>query len=286
MAWHMLFDLYIVSGKAAAFETLSIEYASKFETSPPTWIDIGAAPQPAPATASRATPAVAFSGKLDSSSIKQLERVKNLAANHATLRLEFARVAEVDPVGCGLLLNVLKKLQNSGNDLILVGSLELANKIRAILQVGRRDETEAPWLLLLEILRLLNLEKEFEETSIDYCITFEVSPPAFVATTAAADDMAVMDDPQHFAMPAVIEGKAEMLIMSIAKYAEAHKPAVLDCARLKRVDFSAAGHLLTGLAPLTVKGAVIEFHNVNHLVIALFNVIGLKDLVRILPRKA
>jgi ABC-type transporter Mla MlaB component len=291
MAWHMLFDLYIVSGKPEAFETLSIDYASKFETSPPTWIDIGDTSHPAPATGSRATPAVAFSGKLDSNIIKQLERVKNLAANNAALRLEFTRVAEVDPVGCGLLLNVLSKLQNSGNDLILVGSLELANKIRAILQVGRRDETEAPWLLLMEILRLLNLEKEFEETSIDYCITFEVSPPAFVApknkvTTAAADEMAIIEDPQHFPMPAVIEGKTDILIMSIAKYAETHKPAILDCARLKRVDFGAAGHLLTGLAPLTVKGAVIELHNVNHLVIALFNVIGLKDLVRILPRKA
>lgn len=292
VAWHMLFDIYIVSGKPEQFENLSIEYASKFETSPPTWIDIGAAPQAAaPVAGLRSTPAVAFSGKLDATIVKQLERVKNLAANNAVLRLEFTRVSQVDPVGCGLLLNVLSKLQNSGNDLILVGSLELANKIRAILQVGRRDETEAPWLLLLEILRLLNLEKEFEETSIDYCITFEVSPPAFVApknkvTTAIADEAVTTEDTEHFLMPAVIDGKTDQLIMAIAKYADHHKPAIIDCARLKRVDFGAAGHLLTGLAPLTVKGMVIEMHNVNHLVLALFNVIGLKDLVRVLPRKA
>ncbi|MGZ3240808.1 MAG: hypothetical protein ACXWJK_10745, partial [Burkholderiaceae bacterium] len=35
--WWMLFDLYQIAGKQAPFDNLSIEYASKFETSPPTW---------------------------------------------------------------------------------------------------------------------------------------------------------------------------------------------------------------------------------------------------------
>ena len=54
---------------------------------------------------------------------------------------------------------------------------------------------------------------------------------------------------------------------------------------LKRVDFGAAGQLLTGLAPLAAKGINLEFHNVNHLVAALFSIMGLKDIVEILPRK-
>src|SRR5690606_36244967 len=107
------------------------------------------------------TPGVAFPAKLDAGIVKQLERVKNMAEMSNVLRLEFARVAEVDPIGCGLLLSVLKKLQKSGHNLVLVGAAELAEKIRAILAVGRRDETEAPWLLLLELLRLLNRETEF-----------------------------------------------------------------------------------------------------------------------------
>lgn len=289
--WNMLFDLYVVSGKHAQFEHLSIEYANKFETSPPTWVDIGAAPEPTKGTTSRATPAIAFSGKLDANIIKQLERVKNLAANHPTLRLEFSRVTDVDPVGCGLLLNVLMKVQKSGNDLILVGAHELASKIRAILQVGRRDETEAPWLLMLELLRLLTRESEFEEASIDYCITFEVSPPAYVApknkvTTAAEEAANAKHDTEEFVMPSVIEGNTDQLIQALITYAESHKPAIVDCSQLKRVDFGAAGHLLAGLAPLAAKGAHVELHNVNYLVIALFNVIGLRDLLHIFPRKA
>ncbi|MGH8807228.1 MAG: hypothetical protein ACREX0_05050 [Noviherbaspirillum sp.] len=290
-AWWMLFDLYQITGKQQAFESLSIEYANKFETSPPGWIDTGARdiPQGAPAPAGT-TPMVTFSGKLDDSAAKLAERIQKLAETHRALRLEFARVSEVTPVGCQLLLGVLKKLQKSGHDLILVGAPELAAKIRAILEVGRRDDTEDAWLLLLEILRLLNREKDFEEISIDYCVTFEVSPPAFVApqnkvTTAAPDTAARAAAPEGFVMPTLIEGRIDALIVAIAAYSDEHDPAIIDCSQLTRVDFNAAGRLLTGLAPFCGVGKTIEFHHVNHLVAELFNVIGLKDIVRILPRK-
>jgi anti-anti-sigma regulatory factor len=288
-AWRMLFDLYQCVGKQKEFENLCVEYTRKFETSPPAWVPTGqpeAAPKSAP---SGGAPMVPFSGKLDASSVKQIDRVLKLAETHRVLRLEFARVTEVDPAGCGLLLNGLKKLQKSGHDLILVGAPELAVKIRATLEVGRRDETEDPWLLLLEILRLLNQEKEFEETSIDYCVTFEVSPPAFVAPknkiTTAVEQAQQDAEADVFMMPNVIEGKIDQLIVAIAAFSDEHDPAILDCTRLSRIDFTAAGRLMSGLTPFCGAGKTIEMHNVNHLVAALLNVIGLKEIVRILPRK-
>ncbi|CAN5368640.1 hypothetical protein BH11PSE11_BH11PSE11_35840 [soil metagenome] len=286
--WALLLELYQVTGRRDDFDSLSIDYASKFETSPPGWIDSGMEQEAQPvATAKTAT--VPFSGKLDSTIVKQLERLKKMAEANKVLRLEFVRVTEVDPVGCGILLNVLKKLQKTGHDLILVGALDLVAKIRSILEVGRRDETEAPWLLLMEILELLNLEKDFEEASIDYCVTFEVSPPPFVApktkVTMALEDPAAKEESPHFMMPAVIEGSTDQLIQAIATHSMDNSPAILDCSRLLRVDFGATGQLLAGLAPLTGGGNKIELHNVNHLVAALFNVMGLKDIVKILPRK-
>jgi ABC-type transporter Mla MlaB component len=291
-AWRMLFDLYQILGKQQQFESLSIEYANKFESSPPAWVESGKNDAPEAAAAPKgATPTVSFSGKLDGNIIKLLERAQKLGETTKVLRLEFSRVTDVDPVGCGLLLRILNKLQKSQHDLVLVGAPELADKIRGILQVGRRDETEAPWLLLLEILRLLNLEKDFEEASIDYCITFEVSPPAFIApknkvTTAAKDDNGSVNTVSDcFVMPTIIEGKTEQLISAISTFAADHNPAVLDCSRLNRVDFTAAGDMTSGLAPLCAEGKTIELHNVNHLVAVLFNVMGLKEFVRIHPRK-
>jgi anti-anti-sigma regulatory factor len=287
----MLFDLYQITGKQQNFDHLSIRYANRFETSPPAWTPTAKPDaQPGPAAPTGATPMVPFAGKLDGNIVKQLERVQKLAENHTALRLEFNRVAEVDPAGCGLLLNVLKKLQKSGVDLVLVGAPELADKIRAIVEVGRRDETEDSWLLLLEILRLLNLERDFEEASMDYCVTFEVSPPAFVppktkVTTAVAEQPQAAEEADAFAMPAVVEGRIDSLILGIASHADDHSPAIIDCSHLTRIDFNAAGRLLTGLAPFCSDGKVIEFHNVNHLVATLFGVMGLKDVVRVLPRK-
>lgn len=289
-AWLMLFDLYLVSGKQQEFENLSIEYASKFETSPPTWTASQQNAKPAAAPANATTPMVPFSGKLDSASIKLVDRAQKLSENFRSMRLEFVRVTGVDPDGCRLLLDLLTRLQKSGHDLILVGAPELAEKIRAIIEVGRRDDTEASWLLLLEILRLLNREKDFEEASIDYCVTFEVSPPAFVApknkvTTDTAEAPVGQTETEGLKMPPVVEGRIDNLIVSIAAYSDEHNPAIIDCSQLIRVDFNAAGRLLTGLAPFCGIGKTIEFHHVNHLVAELFNVIGLKDLVRIVPRK-
>jgi len=294
IVWWMLLDLYQITGKQQEFDNLSVDFANKFETSPPTWIDIMTLdPQAKTQEKTGATPAVAFSGKLDANIGKQLERAQKLSATHPAVRLEFTRVSAVDPIGCGLLLRMLKKLQKSGLDLILVGADELADKIREILLVGRRDETAAPWLLLLEILHLLNQEQAYEDASIDYSITFEVSPPPFVAPhskiiTAAEDNNTQgvsLNGSNSLLMPVLIEGRTEELLTKIQTHANAHSPAIIDCSRLARVDFSAAGELLNGLSLLTSSGNAIEFHNVNHLVTALFKVVGIQEIVRVVSRK-
>lgn len=289
-AWAMLFDLYQVTGEQQPFEDLSIAYASRFESSPPAWMPL-AAPEAAPLQArAAAIPSVVFVGPLDENIAKSLDKARLLADRHPALRLEFTKVTEVDPIGCGLLAQVLSQLKKSGIDLILVGAPQLVARIRAILVVGRRDETETPWLLLMELLGMLNLESEFEEASIDYCVTFEVSPPAFVAppsrvTTAMEEPDANAPPSDTFTMPGLIEGRTDALVAQLGAFAAEHNPARIDCAALARVDVNAAGQLLAGLMPLTGDGRTIEFINVNHLIAALFNVLGFKDTVRIVTRR-
>jgi hypothetical protein len=59
-AWWMLFDLYQASGQQDAFDNLSIDYASTFETSPPSW----QAPLAAAPGWAGLTPTESFSGVL------------------------------------------------------------------------------------------------------------------------------------------------------------------------------------------------------------------------------
>lgn len=292
IAWYMLFDLYQIANNQSAFDHLSLNYASKFETSPPNWRNtITPAADALKTDADGAIPSVTFPSQLDGSIIKLIEKLQTLSKQSNNLRLDFLRVKQVDPVGCGLLLRALKNLRKSGHDLLLAGAQDLSENIRSILEVGRRDETEAPWLLLLEILQFLQLEKAFEEASIDYCVTFEVSPPPFEApknrVTTALPEINVYDDiSDRFMMPAVIEGRTEMLISQISAHAEMHNMVLLDCSQLERVEFGASAQLLSGLVPIAgKKDKTIQFHEVNYLVMSLFNAMGLKNVAAIFPRK-
>jgi len=294
VGWQMLFDFYRITNNQYQFESLSLDYANKFETSPPLW------PENLPQHAAEAehhstsaTPSIIFPAILDAGIVKTLEKLQVSSTKSHSLRLDFSRIKAVDPIGCGLLLRSLRNLKKTGHNLMLVGAQDLADKIRGILQVGRRDETEAPWLLLLEILQLLHFERAFEEASMDYCITFEVSPPSFEApkvniSNAFPEIIPPEDDipSDRFTMPEVIEGKTDILLKAINEQAKLHPSLILDCSKLERVEFGASAALLNGLAPIAGKpGMSIEFIEVNYLVMMLFNAMGLKNIASISPRK-
>ncbi len=288
--WWMLFDLYQVMGKQEAFENISIDYASQYETSPPSWVPPASAAKDAPAPARGYTglaPTLALAGTLNASIAPQLERLDGMDQKQP-LRLDFSRVNGVDPEGCALLLAALKKAQAGERELIVVGATELADQVRAILTIGNRDGGEAPWLLYLELLRLLNREKDFEESSMDYCVTFEVSPPPFVAPkkVANAPRQATAGASDRFMLPAVIEGDIGGLLAAIDEYAGQYQALVFDCARLVRMEFGAASALQSKVAELAAGGERrVEFRDLNHLVAALMRLLGYADIARLFPHK-
>ncbi|WP_343730583.1 STAS domain-containing protein [Duganella sp.] len=285
-AWWMLFDLYQVTGQQDAFDNLSIDYASTFETSPPAWQAPAALAAASPDWAGL-TPTESFSGVLGPHIAPQLERLRQLAASHPVLRLEFTRVAVVHADGAALLLDTLRQLQQQQRELILVGAAALTAHLRANLVTGRRDDGEAVWLLLLELLQLQQREKEFEQISMDYCVTFEVSPPSFTPPhkVAMAPAQHVSASPDRFMLPPVIENQLGALLPAIQRYAEQYPALVFDCSRLTRIDYASAIQLHTALRELAGEGRNIAFRDVNHLVTALLRLLGYASLARIYPHK-
>jgi anti-anti-sigma regulatory factor len=284
-AWWMLFDLYQASGQQEAFDNLSIDYASTFETSPPSW----QAPLSAAPGWAGLTPTESFSGVLGPHIAPQLDRLRALAADNPVLRLEFTRVAAVNADGAVLLLDTLRQLQQQQRELILVGAAALTAQIRTSLTIGRRDEGEAVWLLLLELLQLQNREKEFEQISMDYCVTFEVSPPSFTPPhkVAMAPAQHVSASPDRFMLPPIIEQQLGALLPAIRQYAEQYPALVFDCSRLTRIDYACAIQLHSALQELAAapEGRKIAFRDVNHLVTALLRLLGYANLARIYPHK-
>lgn len=302
--WWLLFDLYQVQGQRDAFDSLSLDYASTFETSPPAWrgnetagATAAAAPHgQAPAAGSGTSPTQAFGAVLDAGAAPIVERLRAQDPG-APLRLDFSRIAAVDAAGCALLLDALRGLR--GRDLIVAAAAELAALLQAGLAPGRRGDGEAPWLLLLELLQLLGREQDFEEASMDYCITFEVSPPPYtpphkVATAArqADGDAAALRAPpvapsqsDRFLLPPVVEGDCGALLEAIGAYAGQHAALVFDCSRLLRIDFGAANLLLARLQTLAVEGRRVELRDVNHLVAALLRLLGYGAVAHIFAHK-
>ncbi|SNS18573.1 hypothetical protein SAMN06265795_101418 [Noviherbaspirillum humi] len=286
-AWWMLFDLYQLTGRQSDFETLGLAYASRFETSPPGW---QAATDEAPQAAQSTAATLPFSGRLDAGCIKTIERLKALSASTPSLRLDFMRVSGADADGCALLLAALRQLHKRGMEPYLIGASRLVQVLRDAIAAAGPREMEPGWLLLLEVLRLLNQEQAFEETSMDYCLAFEVSPPPFVAPAVQPIASLIdLPDPEseadRFRMPAVIEGRTEDLVRALLAHAGSAPVSTIDCSRLARVEFNASAQLALGLAPHCAGGKVIELREVNHLVARLFATTGLADIVRVVPRK-
>lgn len=284
--WWMLFDLYQIMGLEREFESVAIDYASRFETSPPAWTPF-APPGAEPGRQfAGAVPAAILSGRLDELIGPQLARA--LAPSPSPLvRFEFHAVTDATPAGCFLLLSALQTLRGSERELVLAGADQLAALLRPMLAIGERAASEAPWLLLLELLMLANREKDFEETAMDYCLTFEVSPPSFEAPRLAAISLGTSQGPtaDRFLLPAAIRGDATALLDAIAAHAAVHPALVLDCSRLARMDYAAANALAAQLRGIAGHGREVVLRDLNHVVAVLLRLLGAGEQVRLYAHK-
>ncbi len=300
-AWAMLFDLYQASGRKEEFESLAIDYSARFESSPPTWEALFAPPdadaKPAAATAPAA---VALPAALDAQSVRQLEQVNRFAQRNRRVHLDVGAVRSVDPIGADLLLRVIVAFTKAQRELSVKGGAALVGVMTGTIEAGRRDPSEACWLLQLELLRLLGRQQEFEDLSIDYCVTYEVSPPSWepmpacihneTASTEAPIEPVVSDsgfsvERDAFVLRGELEGRAGEALAALRAYSADRAETIIDCRQLRRLDFTAAGELLNEVVALRTGGKYLVFKDLNHLVAALLAVMGIPDLAEIRLRR-
>jgi anti-anti-sigma regulatory factor len=284
-AWLMLFELFQQRGDKGSFDNLTIEYVLRFESSPPAWIDYqdDAGIATTGKTADGA-PIVRLPEAVDANVVQVLEQLKNYSAQHQALTLDWSGVRQIDLVGAELLLRVINAFKRASHELLVLGADQLITPLRAAVEPGRRDQSDAAWMLLLEVFRLLNRQHDFEETGIQYCITYEVSPPSWeppppsLKTRAAtpADKPVEVDDGMQWR--GTVRANGEPQFGRLLTAAKTEKRLAVDCTYLKRIEFATATALLSLLTKLRQGGVSIEFRNVNHLVAALFSLLGV-DMV-------
>ena len=298
-AWAMLFDLYQAGGDKTGYESLAIDFSARFESSPPTWDDRFAPPdaEPRPAAAG-ALAAVLLPSALDAQVVRQLEQVQRFAQRNRGVLLDAGAVESVDATGADLLLRVLTAFARAQRELVVQRAESLAAVVAGTIEPGRRDPSEACWLLQLELLRLLGRQQEFEDLSIDYCVTYEVSPPPWEPAPSsvqagragarpasiAPPDAAFAAGADAFMLRGDLEGRAQEALAALRAYAADRAETVIDCRQLRRIDFVAAGELLNEIVALRTGGKYLVFRDLNHLVAALFTVMGIPDLAEIRVR--
>jgi anti-anti-sigma regulatory factor len=299
LPWWMLFDLYQIMGLEHEFESIAIDYASHFETSPPTYAPSAGTSRTLTGPAvdaqfSGVIPTASLSGRLDDAPLTHAQLARAQAPSPSPLvRFEFQAIADVTPQGCALLLAALQTLRKAGRELVLAGADHLVAVLRPMLAIGDRGTGEAPWLLLLELLLLTKREKDFEETAMDYCVTFEVSPPSFEAPPHLAVTASVGAGPaagpattgDRFLLPAVVRDDGAALLAAIAEHAQRHPVLVLDGSRLARIDYTAANALAAHLRTLAEEGHDVVLRDLNHIVAALLRLLGIGDRVRLYTHK-
>lgn len=295
-AWLMLFDLLLGIGQQEAFDALALRFSERFETSPPSWdtsLSVGT-----DASASVSGPlTLALPSLVDAQIVRVLEQARRAVERGRPVDLDLRPVRELDPLGAELLRRALESLGSQPTPLHLIGAQELLGLAEAATETGRRDESDALWLLMLELLRLLNQQQAFEDRSIDYCVTYEVSPPSWEApsaslstgavasprkalATAARDPVCIADGPGLLLM-GDLEGRVGEVITALRQLAEARTELFLDCRRLRRVDFGAAGELLNEIVALKSAGKRLRMGEVSPLVGALLAVMGIPDLIEV-----
>jgi ABC-type transporter Mla MlaB component len=148
---------------------------------------------------------------------------------------------------------------------------------RAVKKENLAPAAERLWLMLLDLHRELGERDAFAERAKEYAKRFECEPPPFDVDLAppAVDSLAA---------PREIIGNAKAFLGVIADAGKSRTRVQIDCSSLKRVDFVSAAALLNLSADLIRDGGRLELDNVNQLVAALFEVMGVSALAKVTAR--
>lgn len=284
-AWHMLFDLYRVTGREKEFEQLAMEYAVKFETSPP---NLGNKQQnglPAPAKASKT---LSFDSKLDAAAGGRLKDELSAAAKGETLLLDLSRITSLEPAGAAHLAEGLSSAKKSHATFQVSGVTQLVETLKGKLNSDRG--ASAWWLLLLAMYQLLGKQSEFEDLAVDYAVHFEVSPPSWESVKAAQEVSAPAAPAQSipsdaFKLKGVISEATQNQIAALLQFAQSRQEVSVDCSEITRVDYAYIGSLISHLMQMLGSGKSIILQGQNSLINELFRAMGIDQLAKLEPAK-
>lgn len=318
-----LMDLYRATNNQARFDWAIVELAHVWGNAIPVWASLAdsssqgmettaAAPFAASDTERRGIPSIADAiwrspAHLDDMAMEDLRTA--MSSRPMPWVLDWSALSSIDPAAMPLLGGLFGSLCDEPVALQFGGADSLVLALRACTPSGDRSVDADWWAVRLNALRSMQMLDEFELAALDYCVTYEVSPPAWEPArchyepaeiadgveqagfeSAATVPMGLMPSVAHsVSVPALelrgdVLGDATQALAGLESSQDEGGRIVVSCRHLIRVDFSAAGSILNWVALRQSEGHLVQFHDVHRLVAAFFNVIGINEHARVIPR--
>jgi hypothetical protein len=319
--WLVLFDLYRATGQQQRFESLAVEYAQQFGWSAPQWYSLpklvaeSLIDEPPVSSSSREAGDVGWvcPRQLD------IEAVARLRSQTLQMPLpwifDWSELRRIDPEAAMQLSALFRLWAGQALEMRWMAGDHLFAVLQESAPTGVRDADPAYWLTRLEALRLANRADQFDEAAIDYCVTYEVSPPSWEPArcklyiggagenTRGPHVSVVSDMSTGFMESSLIEGEAGgvelahvelsgQLVGDIsATLTKLHNelgtaPIVsVSCAKLIRVDFIAAGDLLNWVLARRNENRAVQFVDTHRLVALFFGAMGINEHAKVQVRK-
>ena len=325
-SWLTLFDLYRASEQQDKFELAAIQFVERFNRSAPQWFSM-------PAMVKMLSPQRMRTGNGPTSDwiCPSTVGIQTVAALKAALAkasmpwcLDWTNLKSIDASAVEPLYQVFSTWATQPVQLRFIGDLQLQTVLQSATPSNNRSTAQDCWQLRMQALRVTHRPDDFELAALDFCVTYEVSPPAWdnarceykpldssgdtlgsetiigdVARDSASSRMILAGgdsqlDPQQSVMPpsnvlsvelsGIIQGDAIAVLDKLGHKLQGADVMLISCTKLIRVDFSAAGTLLNWVSARQAENRTVQFSDVNRLVAAFFNVIGITENATVVVR--
>ena len=317
--WLVLFDLYRATAQQAKFEALALDYAQQFGYSAPQWFSL---PKLVAESLSKERAPMGQAGGvcwaapeyLDAESVALLQ--KRTQNQPMPWVLDWAAMRRLDTEGCARLRELFRGWANQQVDMRWLAGDQFLQQLKDLAPVGARDVDPAFWMLRLETLRLVNRPDQFDEAAIDYCVTYEVSPPSWerakcrvrvsgltLSTSAPPTSTVPTEVSSSFlestiteqtALPSAVQlelsghltGDISETLRLMSAELGAASLVTIACPKLIRLDFMAAGDLLNWVLARRSENRAVVFTEAHRLVALFFGAMGINEHARVKVRLA
>ncbi len=318
--WHVLFDLYRAIGQQAKFESLALDYANLFGASSPQWFSMPRQVADAAAAADERPKAQRPTGQVGWISPAQLDVGAVAKLRSATLQLPLPWVLDwtslqgVEVEAASNLTLLFREWATQRVEMRWLSGEQLLSVLHEAAPTGIRDADPAYWMARLEALRLANRPDQFDEVAIDYCVTYEVSPPSWerakcnariggpnlLTTTPPMSvigeassnflESSQLDDSTGVQVSRVelsgqLVGDIGATLTRLDQRLGLAPLVSVSCTRLIRVDFIAAGDLLNWVLAKRSRNRSVTFTESHRLVALFFGAMGINEHARVQVRR-